>query len=71
MVSLNEIRELRETLTNHRLEHELLVTKMQVLRQECKEIRERVANRTTRRLQSLTGNPDHGQVALRGIRSDT
>ncbi len=44
-VSLDEIKGLREILINHRLEHELLVTRMQVLRRECQELRRKIAFR--------------------------
>ena len=38
-VSLEEIRQLRSLLTAHRLKHELLVTQMQVLREESRQAR--------------------------------
>lgn len=44
-VSLEEVRQLRALLTKHRLEHEILVTKMQVLRKECQEIREQLRHK--------------------------
>lgn len=44
-VTLEELRRLRSMLTAHRLEHELLVTKMQVLREQCREIRDQISKR--------------------------
>ena len=41
-VSYEELRQLRAMLTAHRLKHELLVTKMQVLREECQELRTKI-----------------------------
>lgn len=38
-VTLDELRSLRQLLTIHRLEHERMVTKMQVLRNRCRKVR--------------------------------
>lgn len=42
-VTLEELRQLRATLTSHRLQHETLVTQMQLLRQSCSELRLQLA----------------------------
>ncbi|MEN1679681.1 MAG: hypothetical protein AAGJ46_08810 [Planctomycetota bacterium] len=42
-VTLEELRQLRATLTSHRLQHETLVTQMQLLRQTCSELRHQMA----------------------------
>lgn len=38
-VSLNELRDLRQILTMHRLEHERMVAKMQLLRKKSRQTR--------------------------------
>lgn len=42
-VTIEELRKLRAQLTTHRLQHESLVTHMQMLRQHCQEVRENLA----------------------------
>ena len=38
-VTLQHLRALRDTLTEHRIKHEKLVTEMKILRQNCQEVR--------------------------------
>ncbi len=38
-ISLKELKQLRSTLIAHRLQHERLVTEMQVLRENCQMLR--------------------------------
>lgn len=45
-VTLEELRQLRSTLTSHRLQHETLVTQMQFLLQRRHELRRRLADRS-------------------------
>ncbi|MDB2687044.1 hypothetical protein N9Y42_07500 [Mariniblastus sp.] len=40
LVTIEEIRQLRDTLDVNRMEHEVLVTKARMLREHCEEIRE-------------------------------
>lgn len=39
-VTIHEIRQLRQTLDQNRIEHEALVTQARILREHCQEIRQ-------------------------------
>ncbi len=39
-ITVEEIRKLRETLNENRIEHEALVTQARILREHCQEIRQ-------------------------------
>lgn len=47
-ISLKQLKQLRTTLIAHRLQHERLVTEMQVLRENCQQLRAQI--RTQRSL---------------------
>lgn len=62
MVTIAELKDLRALLTKHRLKHEELVTQMQILRQNCQELRTHVRSTSqehARIFRAATG--DHGE----------
>ena len=52
LVSIEEIRQLRETLKVNRMEHENLVTKAKILREHCQEIKE-MCDQTSKEMQAI------------------